>query len=282
MVVVSIIIWRRMVRRGALRLLILPDLAGRLLVLFFVSWGYNYACRPVEAPVVQRIDDSILLEAGMRLTERMNTTSRDQRLLEVSPVTEAEIHQLHLAAAQVFGEYNIPSAGRPIPKTIPFGWLRKAGITGIYFPFSAEPHVDGSMLHVQQVFVSAHEMAHAYGIAGEGEADYIAFKMLMRAAEIDPSNAGFRYCAGMELLRSIRRRLYQSAPELKARLDSALAPVLAADLAAIRANARQYSEWIPGMQQEMNDRYLKTMGIASGTASYDEFIELVLRDSIWP
>jgi len=45
-----------------------------------------------------------------------------------------------------------------------------------------------------------------------------------------------------------------------------------------RKNSEMFREFIPGMQEAMNDRYLRMMGVEEGTKSYDLFVELAYRD----
>jgi hypothetical protein len=277
--------WRaiqKMRKKGAPVVLIIPDLLGRAVTLFLLTWGCNYACRPVELAVIEKMQDQQIFEAGARIVSYLNGASRSEDLVFTGFITEQELRALHATAHAVFSQYNIPVLGRPRPKSVPFAFLRKMGITGIYFPFSGEAHVDGSLLRAQQIFVSAHEMSHAYGIASEGEADFLAFQLLLNAKGTVEINQNFKYCAFLELLRSIRSRLNVAAPLLRHELDKSMCPQLASDLAAIRQNANLYVEWLPGVQQSMNDRYLKTMGVNSGIQSYDEFVELALRDTILP
>ncbi len=271
---------KKLHRKGVKTIWILPDLVGRAIAIFLLVWGYNYACRPVDSAVNERMQDKKVFDAAVMIIDELNTSPRSRDMEEKGSVMTEELEQIYLAAPVVFGKYNIPCWGRPIPKTVPFGLLRKLGITGIYFPYSSEPHVDGSLLRMQQIFVAAHEMAHAYGIAGEGEADYAAFQLLLHECKQPEIAANFRYCALLELLRSIRNRLHVSSPHLKEELNRKQGEQLNADLEAIRQNSRLHQEWMPGMQEAMNDRYLKTMGVNAGTASYDEFIELALRSLI--
>jgi len=51
-----------------------------------------------------------------------------------------------------------------------------------------------------------------------------------------------------------------------------------ADIKAIREDAHKYREYIPGLQSEFNDKYLKMLGIQEGVKSYDRFVELAWQN----
>src|SRR5690606_40629206 len=53
----------------------------------------------------------------------------------------------------------------------PSGTLRRMSIAGIYNPFTGEANLDNAMPSLPQIFTTAHEIAHGYGITSEGEAN---------------------------------------------------------------------------------------------------------------
>jgi hypothetical protein len=268
-------------KQGKNNWFLLPDVFGWFVFLFLTSWGFNYACRPSFEIELVRTPDNEVLEIGNYAVTHLNSSKIGDSLLTESSIRPDEIQIIQQSLKVVLSHRSIAVLSKPWAKPVQGGTLRKLGITGIYFPFSFEAHYDESLLRITKIFVTAHELAHAYGITDEGEADYVAFTTLMHISAAHPEYAYMSTCALIELLRTIRSRLHQVNPQLRMELDSMQHESINLTLNCIRENNKKHVELFPGFQSKMNDQYLKTMGVASGVQSYDRFIELVYTHFTW-
>lgn len=271
----------RLKAQGRKFLILLPDIVGWFVFLFMILWGFNYACRPSFGAHPDKAADDKILEFGKFTVMNLNEHKIDRNLLTDSSVRMDEMQIIQQSSRIVLNQLAIAALSNPRAKPVQNGLLRKLGITGIYFPLSLEAHYDESMLRITKIFVAAHELAHAYGITDEGEADFFAFSTLMRSGADHPQYAYMSTCALVELLRTIRSRLHQGTPELFAELESMQNESIKDAILKIRENGRRYTELFPGLQSKMNDQYLKTMGVSSGVLSYDYFIELAFNHFTW-
>jgi hypothetical protein len=140
-------------------------------------------------------------------------------------------------------------------------WYVRAGIDGMFNPFGHEPLVIRGPLPFELPFIMSHEIAHARGIANEGEANLVA--LLATVASADPR---FQYSGWLE----VWRYLYAPPEE---RLD----PGVLADLQAIderfRANqVRLFSR----VQTAILDAHLKANAVPGGIRSYSDFVTLAI------
>jgi len=149
-------------------------------------------------------------------------------------------------------------------------FLRKIGIGGIYMPFTTEGYTSNQQSAFTLCFTQAHELAHVYGISNEGEADYVAYRALMRS-----KNEHAHYAAQFELLRTIRS-LLKTADEAKwLTVVKATPRQVNADLLYLRFQNILHPEFFQGLGSEINNQYLKAMGVHGGIASYDEMINWI-------
>ena len=76
-------------------------------------------------------------------------------------------------------------ASRPAPAVVPrrsllTPYFRRAGIDGMFDPFSLQVLVNDTVLPFERPFVTAHEWAHLAGFAHEAEANFVAWLTLPR------------------------------------------------------------------------------------------------------
>jgi uncharacterized protein YqgV (UPF0045/DUF77 family) len=158
-------------------------------------------------------------------------------------------------------------------REIPFFALRKLSISGIYNPFTGESNVEGSLPTFMKSFVSAHELAHAAGITGEGDANFVAWLCLANSG--DPY---LEYTAAYFIWRQVAKPLNEklSTNELE-KLAASIPDELNRDRRAIYLALNQEQPWYPELSSKFNDTYLKIQGVESGVDDYDKFLELYLR-----
>ncbi len=250
---------------------------GWMIVLFYLLWGYNYA-RPdlsqrlAQEPVI--VTDSMLLAFGGSTIARLNKIRTGQLM---SGQDKQQIFENHLR--QIVGtsleHYNIhlysPSRVRYMQ---PAGVLRKFGISGIYFPFTGEALLEKAHPQPEKIFITAHELAHSFGVTDEGEANLVAYIACIRSDQQLVQYAG--HLAMWEYLQIVYRR--KKLTEGIA-LQEVLSPLVKADLETLRAERRKYKEWVPELGDVVNDTYLKAQGIKEGTDAYLSLPMLYLQHS---
>lgn len=150
------------------------------------------------------------------------------------------------------------------------GWYSKfltsEGITGITFMPTGDAVVNGETPSCYKVVTTAHELAHAVGCMREGDANLMAYYVLL-TSEIPY----FRYCAYMYSLWHVTEILFQLSPELyreviKKYPDEARKERLAED--HFWETKQSFMEEIGDF---LNDVYLKLSGSKDGTESYHDY-----------
>lgn len=248
---------------------VLLNFMGWMAFFFLLMWGYNYTCdKKVLVQYSRTMSLQDLYHFGQEMVKETNQSRHQVEGIQF----EFDDNELRSCVENYCQKKGLPILGRVQCKEIFLnGLMRKAGVAGIYMPFTGESYCDGTFPSVVKVFIKAHEMSHGYGVTDEGEADFFAFNALLLQEE----NKDFAYAANLELLRSIRSQLQRNSDSLRRELDTQLSSEVIKDIVSIRIDALKYQEYIPGLQAEFNDKYLKIMGIHEGVQSYDRFVELV-------
>lgn len=154
----------------------------------------------------------------------------------------------------------------------PKGLLRRLGISGIYNPFTGEANVDAALPSIHRVFVVAHELAHAYGVTSEAEANFVAYLACLNSG--DPLG---EYAAQYALWRQVASEVSKTYPMDVIETLAAQIPVeLQADRLAIREAYLEHRVYFPKVSEQVNETYLKLQGIEEGVADYDRFLQIYL------
>ena len=245
-------------------------LVGVLASLFLWSWGFFYFTLGLhqreKAPDVSAVQ---LAEWGKKIA---STIERPQAIEQVD---HAHIAQW---VGGFLGENN--RAFSPIEtarcKAFDDGYfLKKIGIGGIYMPFTSEAYTTSHQPFFTLSFVQAHELSHAFGISNEGEADYVAYRALMRSA-----NTQAKYAAQLELLRSIRSILKSTNDSLWQEVVHASPFEVNVDLLYIRFQHALHPEFFKGLGSEINHHYLQAMGVRGGITSYNEMVNWIYEEEV--
>jgi hypothetical protein len=75
--------------------------------------------------------------------------------------------------------------------------MARAGISGIFIPFTGEPHYDAHQPASSLPFTLAHEMAHQRGFAFESEANFVAAVVCLRSDHPYIRHSGWAGAPGM-------------------------------------------------------------------------------------
>lgn len=274
----------------------------RLLVLLAViawgfqfAWGFNYARPPLAKRLGLRLvpaEPANLSSLVRKLGREVNTTyglavaSGQYRCRPVpkasssagpGPVSLSIDRRIVAERIAAGYEWLIPEfISRPLPlprQPRPLGWLLTGlGLSGFYFPFTAEATVNAALPDAGVPFVAAHEMAHQRGIAPEDEANYEAF-LACRESGL----AAARYSGALGAFGLAWNALMLAAP------DSArtLAPGILdagprADRAAMRAFWARHEGPASMVAERVNHAYLRANAQRGGIASYGRAVELLL------
>ncbi len=250
---------------------------GFLLCIFLLFWGFNYTVPGVaQRNNIQAtfITDEILIENYYSLSSSLEELRNQlpQQIITEDLLDEELEDKVRSEVEHSLEELGYTISGKVRCRFISSnGWMRRIGITGIYFPFVGEAHCDASQASIPLVFTLAHELSHGYGVTDEGEANFIAWHSLYHS-----KNLLYRYIAGFELMKEIlieiRNRDYDHYLDKRDELPFWVKE----DLNFVRQNALSYPPLFPKFSYAMNDAYLKSQGVSEGIDSYDEMLNLVL------
>jgi hypothetical protein len=251
------------------RLIVLPvNIIGWIFGCFMWLWGFNYCCpSPFSEHDAPAINEKELFQLGVSVSDTFKKYDDHCFTQQIIPLKT----QVQGALIQFFDQNKIPTPGKPRFYSIGMnGIMRRLGVAGIYMPFSGQAHGDASFPVQTNAFINVHELAHAYGITAESDADYSAFMALKQVTSQE-----MQFAADFELFRSIRSQLHFMNDSLRTALDSMQDERTLALLSYYRKNADSYPQWMPGVSETMNDHYLKLMGVEDGIKNYDHFIDMI-------
>jgi hypothetical protein len=249
---------------------------GLLFLLFQLLWGLNHARQPFAIRVglvTREVGVQELARVAERLAERAAARRPEDGLVELQPGWREAV----AAAYRVAGEQWAVLAGPPPPIRAP--WISRlmiwSSITGIYSPFTGEPHVSADLPAALQPFVACHEVAHLRGYAREDEANFIAWWVGSRSA--DPELA---YSCELAAFRHALARLSAVDRDLAERVWTRSPEPVRADVVAIRSfwegQPRLVHRTLSAVSATVNDAYLRSSGHADGVRSYGRMVDLLV------
>ncbi|MGQ9896508.1 MAG: DUF3810 domain-containing protein [Acidobacteriota bacterium] len=259
--------------RGVPVILLVGGLGAHLFLLLF---GYHYARSAVRQTftLTPPMPDPANLEQFARICiERANA-----ELAAAAPAVDTgQGSQLPMSPDQLAGW--LTESFRQCPELshladIPFAppkapWssqlMARAGISGIFIPFTGEPHYDAHQPASSLPFTMAHEMAHQRGFAFESEANFVAVVVCLRSKHPYIRYSGWAAAARYALGDLARQ------PERYAAVLALAGDGLHADW---RAQYRYWSRYASGqlarISARLNNAYLQANGVTSGIANYGE------------
>ncbi len=246
-----------------------------LYAMFYLLWGFNYL-RPnamERMQVVQQPDVTWLLSEITEVQDQLNAIRKEVTIptyaaFDVSG-TKASLTS---AIRQVIKSFGYKSNTQvPLRLLKPNGVLLHWSTSGMYWPFTGEANIDHGLHPLDWPVTIAHELAHAYGVAYEGDCNLYAF-LACQAAQ-DPF---IRYSGLVDyylyLLKDAQRntKLMPSITKLKQGIDV----LVKEDInRMLRWNA-QYKDYAPVIRKKIYDGYLKSQGVKAGIQSYNEVVQL--------
>ncbi len=253
---------------------------GALLNIFYFAWGFNYS----RLTLAQTLDLDVHARDTAELSELCIALAQTANGLRTQ-VSEDEngVFTFNEGVQDVFAR--IPDAYVRMQESTGYSFgtvyapktvfastgLSYAGISGIYFPFTAECNVNVNQPALYLASSAAHEAAHFAGIARENEANFVSYLVCIFSDDVR-----FQYSGTVMALVHAGNQLSKSDPEAYRALWDTYCDGLVRDLRDYSAYIRTYEGPVNETMTEVNDQYLKYNQQTSGVKSYGEMVDLLL------
>lgn len=281
LVVIGIVLLLKLFKGGFLKsILQILQYVALVYTAFMILWGFHYNRDGIQERMnfeVQYYDENALYELALDLTDEANAL-RNEQLEDENGVmrTNGNYRSVFARASEGYDEiaqtYAFLGGFYGKPKPIKASeWLSYTGITGIYFPFTAEANVNINVPDLLLPATTLHEMAHQRGVAPEDEANFIAYV----TSCVHP-DADFRYSGTVLALIHTVAALESSNPELSSQIRSHYSEGLKRDLTAYNQFWKPYEGSINEIATDVNDAYLKVNNQSDGVKSYGMMVDLLL------
>ena len=254
---------------------------GAVIFLFYFLWAFNYERLPIEEliqikPVPLTADD-IRREADLAFHKLVQSR---QEIPGVADLGNNDLDERFLPSdwetstrdslEKVLKSMDYPAPGRVrVKKLWTAGVMMSLGGSGLYFPFTGEAYIPEDLTPVEIPFLAAHEMAHGYGIAQEGTANFLAY-----LACISSSDPFIAYSGNLVYFTHIMRDLKRVSEKEYGEYHKQLPPGITADMWKQYKNWEKYRGWLMDLSAKAYDGYLKTQGVSEGIKSYDRLVVL--------
>ncbi len=253
-------------------------------IAFMLLWGLNYSRISIAEITGLELDaytEQQLYELNAALIEKANALrgyiqENDAGIMQISGGYR-EVFSRATAGYVVAGEgFDVFTGSYGRPKAVLLSKpMLYTGITGMYFPFTAEVNVNVAIPDLLLPATVLHEMAHQRGFASEDEANYIAYLTSSFHPDTD-----FQYSGVMLALIHSNKALHRQNPQLAADLRDSYSAGLRRDLVAYSEFWRSYEGKVNETANRVNDTYLKSNGQSEGTKSYGRMVDLLLAHYI--
>ncbi|MFN3267258.1 MAG: DUF3810 family protein [Deinococcales bacterium] len=238
---------------------------------FLLLWGANYRRLGTETLLKlepNKVQAANLENIAKKLLKTIQTTQNAAR--EFHPALESIRHAIRQQIKSVTGVTpTLPSR----VKVTPAGVLFVLNTSGVVSPFTLEAHVDGALPEPFLLAVSAHELVHTSGFAGEADTDLLA-----ALAGLKAENPYARYGVALWYF----ARVLGNLPEdMQKALAKELPQGARADYQAMRQAQRRYSlPLLAEIAQFFYGGYLRSQGVHAGVADYSRIGRLLAAADI--
>lgn len=251
-------------------------------LVFNLMWGFNYSRKTfaeISGLPVEPVSINELAELALHLTHRANelrgqvaTDDRDvmtlpngiQDMFNRAPLGYERVAEIY---PELGGRY-----GRPKGVMLSHYWSY-TGISGVFFPFTAEANVNIKVPHFMLPATTSHEMAHQRGFAREDEANYIAY--LTCALHPD---ADFQYSGVMFALTLTMNTLHRYDRETWSEIKIQYSEEVNHDLRDWQDYLERYDGSVKQISNSVNNTYLKANRQEDGVHSYGRMVDLLLAE----
>ena len=255
--------------------------AAGLYLVFLMTWGFNYRRVPLASRLGYTHTDvtpSVVTELAEVAVRQLNRLYDETQAAQWSQLEQLP-ERLGPSFERVQQRLGVvwPVAGLQPRRSLLTPYFRRAGIDGMFDPFSLQVLVNDSVLPFERPFTTAHEWAHAAGFAHEGEANFVAWLICLEG------DATSQY-SGWSFL--VARLLTVVPSEVRDSVAGEIGPGPRADYAALRARLNRVVPFVQRGARRLNDRYLRANHVANGISSYGEVVRLAVGTELgrvqWP
>jgi predicted small integral membrane protein len=256
-----------------------------LFLLFTLLWGFEYARPGVEERLGWPAWEGVPLDELTALAaEAVEATNRAYLELHGADDTghptvlddwhgvEAALDEAWVAAGPAF--LGDPRAGAPrgaAKRPLFSPVLRRLGVSGMYFPFTAEAWITAGVPAISISNTLAHEKAHQRGVAGEADAGFMAVM-----AGASASHPLARYSAAAYVQMQVMGALARAEREAWAELARRRVPGVQRDLEDLAAYWAAHRGPAREIRQAANDAYLRAHGVSAGIGDYGRTVHLLV------
>ena len=255
-------------------------IAGAMLNMFYVMWGFNYnradlshsmnlEVTPRSTEELQQVCYYLVAQAN---AYRENVPTNSDGVFE----SELTFHELQKVIEPTYAalaeQYPIfaGSVGNVKGVVLSKG-LSYAGISGIFIPFTNEANVNIDQPSLLLLASAAHESAHQLGIAKEDEANFASYLVGTKS-----NSADLCYSATMLALINCTNKLYEADSDAYFEVYSLYGDGIKRDLADYNKYWKQFEGPVEETFENLNDSYLQFNNHESGVNSYGEMVDLVI------
>lgn len=152
--------------------------------------------------------------------------------------------------------------------SVAMSWL---GITGFYFPFTAEPVVSIDNVDSHLPATIAHEWAHARGVGPEAECNFAAYLACTASDDVRAQYSGalFAYIY-------VSNALYTYSYDDWEKLTAGLCGEARLDLRVQSEHWARYESPVQEVGTAVNDAYIRATGQPDGVRSYGKMVDLLI------
>ncbi|WZL74291.1 DUF3810 domain-containing protein [Clostridiaceae bacterium 35-E11] len=249
---------------------------------FIMIWGLNYHRLPfgnitgldTKSSSVHEL--KALCEDLIHRTHQLRTALAEDKngVMHIPHGPSSVFKRASIGYMEAAQDYAVLDGRYGQPKGVFFSkFMSYAGISGIYFPFTAEANVNTLVPDFMLPSTTCHEMAHQRGFAREDEANYIAYLTCNLHPDID-----FQYSGTLLGLIHAMNALYTHDPVAYHQLYAAYHEGVKRDLAALTEFWHQYEGPIERFSSELNNAYLKSNMQRDGIYSYGRMVDLLIAE----
>ncbi len=248
--------------------------------LFIVTWGLNYNrlpfseaagldTRPSEVSELAQVCEALIVKAN---SLRNEVRENSQGIMYLPEGYEEAFRRAHKGFDNASVLYPQLGGSYGRPKGILLSRLMSySGLTGVYFPFTAEANVNTDIPHAFILSTACHEMAHQRGYAREDEANYVSY--LVCTMNPDPD---FRYSGTLLAVVNSMNALFRNDRESFNRLYALYSEGVIRDLRYSNEYWRQFEGPVQEVADSINDTYLKANLQKDGVKSYGRMVDLLI------
>lgn len=258
--------------------------AGVILLSFDVAWGWHYArpelARRMGFATADGPGRADLVALATALVDATNDAylelagAPDRGAPTPAPELVTLARDLDAGFAAAASQAGLADDGHAPARVKPFAGsilLSHLGLSGFFFPWTAEPNVNTMVPGSHLPHVAAHEMAHRRGFAREDEAQFAGYLACVASA-----SSAARYSGLLYAQRELLGQLVPGDEAVVRALVARRVPGVQRDVNEMRRFRDLYEGRTSRAADVVNDAYLTAQGVPGGIASYRMGVRLLL------